>query len=477
MRLAVLVAVLGFSTVARADTVVLAPVQDNTIYGENAALSDGQGQHMFAGLTSQSAERRALIEFDVAGAVPPGSTITSVTLTLRLDRTQSNTTSVAVFKVMADWGEGASLAGGEEGGGGSAATGDATWSDRFYPATAWATAGGDIAATASATTSIGPNLTDYTWSGAAMVADVQGWLDTPATNHGWLLRAPAAAAGEASGSRAAIARDSTVRPRLSITFTPPLPTGACCAPDGSCTVVNSPGTTCATTLQRRQHDVHAEPCPQPSGACCAARRDRRVHRGAAGPVQPATFHGVNSTCAMPSCPVVLTPFVDPLPILPVAQSTTLSRGPAAAQGPPRPATDDAVGLRRRHRRALARPDDRGARRHAARHHVAERLCPRAHVLGVDRCLAPDDVPRSIIHLHGGHVPAASDGYPDDAVAPGGQVVDHYPNNQERGDALVPRPRDGHHAAQRDDGPRRASICCAMTPRTRSACPRARTRSR
>ena len=214
MRLAVLVAALGLSTVARADTVVLAPVQDNTIYGENGALSDGQGQHVFAGLTSQSAERRGLIGFDVAGAVPSGSTITAATLTLRLDRTQSNTTSVAVYKVMADWGEGASLAGGEEGGGGSAATGDATWSDRFYPATAWATAGGDIAATASATTTIGPNLTDYTWSGAAMVADVQGWLDTPATNYGGLGRAPSAAAGEAKRFASRNNTDSTVRPQL-----------------------------------------------------------------------------------------------------------------------------------------------------------------------------------------------------------------------------------------------------------------------
>src|SRR5690242_17888727 len=107
MRLAVVFAALAVGSVARADTVVVAPVQDNTIYSENGALSDGQGQHVFAGLTSQSAERRALIEFDVAGAVPPGSTITSVTLTLRLTRTQSNTTSVAVYKVMADWGEGA----------------------------------------------------------------------------------------------------------------------------------------------------------------------------------------------------------------------------------------------------------------------------------------------------------------------------------------------------------------------------------
>ena len=27
----------------------------------------------------------------------------------------------------------------------------------------------------------------YTWSSAQMVADVQGWLDNPASNFGWLM--------------------------------------------------------------------------------------------------------------------------------------------------------------------------------------------------------------------------------------------------------------------------------------------------
>src|SRR6185503_17665938 len=142
----------------------IAPAQDNTIYGENGGLSDGQGQHLFAGMTSNTAERRALVEFDIAGAVPAGSTITSVTLTLRLDKTQTASLPIALTKVTADWGEGASLASGEEGGGGSAATGDATWTQRFYPATAWTTPGGDVVATASATTTVATALTDYTWS-------------------------------------------------------------------------------------------------------------------------------------------------------------------------------------------------------------------------------------------------------------------------------------------------------------------------
>ncbi|MFI6442593.1 multicopper oxidase family protein [Streptomyces sp. NPDC050759] len=36
---------------------------------------------------------------------------------------------------------------------------------------------------------------------------------------------------------------------------------------------------------------------------------------------------------------------------------------------------------------------------------------------------------AITHLHGGHVAADSDGYPMDALAPGGSKTDHYPNKQ------------------------------------------------
>ena len=141
-----------------------------------------------------------------------------------------------------------------------------------------------------------------------------------------------------------------------------------------------------------------------------------------------TFKGVNTTCAMAACPVVLTPFVDPLPILPVAQSTTLSEvqfqrkvhrdlPPTTLWG-----FDDGTG-----------PQSPGptivAQSGTPLDITWQNDLPATHVLGVDRCLAADDVPRSIIHLHGGHVPPASDGYPTDAVPPGGQTADHYPNKQ------------------------------------------------
>jgi opacity protein-like surface antigen len=67
--IAAVLALATLSSAAFADTVVLSATKDNTIYSESGSLSDGQGQHLFAGETSGTAERRALIEFDVAGSL------------------------------------------------------------------------------------------------------------------------------------------------------------------------------------------------------------------------------------------------------------------------------------------------------------------------------------------------------------------------------------------------------------------------
>lgn len=59
--------------------------------------------------------------------------------------------------------------------------------------------------------------------------------------------------------------------------------------------------------------------------------------------------------------------------------------------------------------------------------------PDRHRLTIDHTLggAAKDEPevRTSIHLHGGHVAANSDGYPDDWVAPGDRQLTYYPNGQ------------------------------------------------
>ena len=81
--------------------------RDNTLYEDaGGQQSNGAGEFMFAGITNQPGLRRALIHFDVAGAaIPAGSTIDSVTLTLNLSRTNTGATPVALHRVTADWGQ------------------------------------------------------------------------------------------------------------------------------------------------------------------------------------------------------------------------------------------------------------------------------------------------------------------------------------------------------------------------------------
>ena len=202
-------------------SVNLSAVKDNTLYEHSSgALSNGAGDHFFAGRTSSSALiRRGVIAFDISGNISSGSTINSVKLTLHMSRTGVGDETVELHKILADWGEGTSNASGNEGGGASATTGDATWNHTFFNTSTWTTAGGDFSATVSAGATVG-GIGDYTWgSTAQVVADVQAWLDDPSTNFGWLLEGN-------EDARSAKRFDSKENgnaanvPVLTITFTP-----------------------------------------------------------------------------------------------------------------------------------------------------------------------------------------------------------------------------------------------------------------
>ena len=189
-KLAVPMVVLGLAMIvapAAADTAEIPAVKDNTLYeSPDGSLSNGAGTRMFAGVTAQPAFRRALIAFDVAGNLPPGATVTSVTLTLEQVMTIAGVEPVSLHRVDQDWGEGASFAPGAQGAGGPAAPGDATWVHTFYDTEMWTTLGGVFSPTPSATRDIG-GFGSYSWTSPGMVADVQVWLDNPASNFGWAL--------------------------------------------------------------------------------------------------------------------------------------------------------------------------------------------------------------------------------------------------------------------------------------------------
>jgi hypothetical protein len=221
-RVASLIIAAAFTRVAelRADTVSLVASADNTIYQGSNSRSNGAGDHFFAGRTDEDRLRRGLLRFDLTG-IPAGSTITSATLTLHMSRTRAGAVNVSIHRVLAAWGEGTSNASEEEGEGGQASTGDATWSHRFYNSIIWTTAGGDFAAVSSASLSVNDENSFYSWSSPALSADVQGWLDNAESNNGWLLK------GDESRSMTSKRFDSrenpvaAYRPELVVVFDPP----------------------------------------------------------------------------------------------------------------------------------------------------------------------------------------------------------------------------------------------------------------
>lgn len=241
--LTVTVGLLSDSTPAEAATVVINPSKDNTLYEYVVAdgdRSNGAGIRMFTGRTDQGRIRRAVVAFDVAGSVPAGSTITSVTLGMNMSRTKTTTArTTTLHRLTADWGEGTSDAGQQEGEGAAATTNDATWRHRYYNTVPWGTPGGDFSGTVSGSQSVGP-VGVYTWTSAQMTADVQAWLNNPASNFGWLVK------GDESVDTAAKRFDSSESvnpPTLTIQYNAPItltPTGPTPTPTPTPVVTPTP---------------------------------------------------------------------------------------------------------------------------------------------------------------------------------------------------------------------------------------------
>lgn len=469
---------------AHADQISLAPVKDNTLYEYTGTdLSNGAGDYFFAGTTAADGlVRRGVLAFDVAGSLPTGAIIDSVSLTLEVSRVATNTSrTTSLHRLTADWGEGTSHADGQEGGGIEATSGDATWRHTSYDTSFWTAQGGDYATTASASLGVGGNGT-YTWTSTSMANDVQGWLDSPATNFGWIVIGVEDT--NETAKRFNTRENSSGQPTLTINYTPPSGTGACCTSDGSCTITDAGS--CIGTYQGDGTSCSPNLCPQPIGACCAPDGSCTEETQGDCDILGGTYQGDGTTCAATFCPVItgaccipgnpgsceqhtefdctglngtyqghdtdcqvdLCPFVDALPIPGVATPVSgLAGGEATYEIPMQQFTQQL-------HRDLAPTTVWGfagsypgptieATRDApvTVHWIndlrdSENNLLTSHYFTVDSCLhGPDahgDAPRTVVHLHGGHVPAASDGYPEDTVLPGQELIYNYPNNQHAG---------------------------------------------
>lgn len=188
----------GFLLVAafllQADTVELTPVADTCI-AEYWPEKNFGAMHFFNGGTTQNfTTNRGLLRFDIAAAVPPGAKILAATLSLEVVGQPDepwNSSHFGLHRLLKDWGEGdnfavkPSLA--------AAGTNEATWTHRYAGTdAAWGVPGGqsgvDYLPAPAVTTWVYEAGRPYTFNSTpALVADMQAWLDRPATNFGWML--------------------------------------------------------------------------------------------------------------------------------------------------------------------------------------------------------------------------------------------------------------------------------------------------
>lgn len=181
---------LGVTAQAVISTVVISATRDDFINSASPDNNAGAQTHLAAGRVDSNGGngiRRGLIGFDLVGQIPTGSTVMSVTFNLNVTRQPSFgavDSNFRLYRLITDWGEGA-----KTGNSGQAATdGEVTWNAARHNVSDWTANGGDFVNTVSASTAVS-GVGSYSWASTPeLVADVQGWLDNPATSFGWLLR-------------------------------------------------------------------------------------------------------------------------------------------------------------------------------------------------------------------------------------------------------------------------------------------------
>jgi hypothetical protein len=223
---------------ASADTTLMENYPTNNLGGEQYFNAGSIQNPSGTNAAFPYPRNRGLIKFDVAGSLPPGSLVTSVSLVLDvvlvpIDNPNSSA-AYAIHRVFRDWGEGVQTNRvtppqfSPVGLGYPAAPNEATWFHRFAHTTnTWASPGGaagiDYATNASAVRVIlGPAFAPfYVNSTSNLVADVQFWLDHPERNFGWMVKA----LDETEGwtARRFMARESVgnLYPAISVDFIPP----------------------------------------------------------------------------------------------------------------------------------------------------------------------------------------------------------------------------------------------------------------
>jgi len=207
-------------------TATLPATADTSISDRNPDNNFGADVHVSAGRDGNAGgnPRRALFQFNL-GSIPAGSTINSATLKLVVVKTPSfgpMNSNFKLHRLTAGWIEGTKTGNNGQ----PASLGEATWNNRAHGIAAWTGgvgASGDFIAGPSASTAITGNGS-YSWSSVQLTTDIQGWLDNPGQNFGWLVVSDNEALNKTA--RGFGGRENPTpanQPVLEIDYTPPPP--------------------------------------------------------------------------------------------------------------------------------------------------------------------------------------------------------------------------------------------------------------
>ncbi len=216
-----------------AASLTLLSVSDTSLF-ENKPDSNLGATSMVSGTNQKYSRSRALFLFDTS-SIPTGAVISQVEVLLHVtrqpdpDQHQGPAASdFSLHRLYVSWGEG-------QGSGltGTIATlGSATWNERHFATTSWATPGGmigtDYAAAPSSTTSVG-DVGPYLWgSSSTMIEDVQTWINQPSTNFGFILINESEGTLGTGRRFASTEQSDTINPaaQLLVTYSIPEPSAA-----------------------------------------------------------------------------------------------------------------------------------------------------------------------------------------------------------------------------------------------------------
>lgn len=181
---------------AGAVSITLIPSADTSLIEIAPTNNNGGQAWLLSGKIQNDVYRdRALMKFDFS-AIPTNAIVLSAVVTLEVTRQPGDglaNSPFGLYRMLRPWGEGDKVATTVPGQGVPATPGEATWRHAFYPTNEWSAPGGasgvDFSDVESSFQFIyGTGQSPYRFeSTPELVADVQGWVNHPQSNYGWML--------------------------------------------------------------------------------------------------------------------------------------------------------------------------------------------------------------------------------------------------------------------------------------------------